>query len=101
VVELTFRAPLWAWRSRPDSWVFLTVPPEVSDAIDDATATLPPRGFGSVRVEVRIGGSTWRTSVFPSSEESAFVLPVKRAVRSAEGLDVGDEAEVGLTVLDG
>ena len=101
MAELTFRAQLWAWRARPDSWVFVTVPEEVSDAIHDATVALPPRGFGSVRVEVRIGGSTWRTSVFPSSEEAAYVLPVKRAVRDREGLDVGDEAEVALTVLDG
>ena len=101
MAEHTFRAPLWAWQARPDSWVFLTVPQGVSDAIEDHTAALPPRGFGSVRVEVRIGGSTWRTSVFPSGEEEAYVLPVKRAVRTAEGLDVGDEAEVALTVLDG
>lgn len=97
----TFTAPLWAWEVRPDSWVFLTVPAEVSDAIDDLVAPLPPRGFGSVRVEVSIGGSTWRTSVFPSTEESAFVLPVKKAVRRAEDLEVGDEARVELTVLDG
>ena len=101
MAEFTFRAQLWAWRARPDSWVFLTLPQDVSDGIDDFTAALPPRGIGSVRVEVRIGGSTWRTRVFPSSEESAFVLPLKRAVRSAEGLDIGDEAVVELTVLDG
>lgn len=98
---LSFTAPLWAWQARPDSWVFVTVPPDQSAAIEDAVAALPPRGFGSVRVEVRVGGSTWRTSVFPSSEEECYVLPVKRAVRRAEDLDVGDDAEVELRVLDG
>lgn len=101
MADLTFTAALWAWQERPDSWVFVTLPPHVADAVADASAALPPRGFGSVRVEVRIGGSTWRTSVFPSSAESTYVLPVKRAVRTAEGLDVGDDAVVGLTVLDG
>lgn len=98
--EHTFRATLWAWEARPDSWVFLTVPPDVSDAIADGVAGRLPRGFGSVRVEVHVGGSTWRTSVFPSTEEEAYVLPVKRPVRRAEGLDVGDTAEVRLRVLD-
>ena len=101
MADLAFTAPLWAWRAREDSWVFVTVPREVSDEIADLVAALPPRGFGSVRVEVRIGGSTWRTSVFPSGEEAAYVLPVKRAIRRAERLEVGDEADVSLTVLDG
>ncbi|QZY28668.1 DUF1905 domain-containing protein [Nocardioides coralli] len=96
----TFTAPLWPWEARPDSWVFLTVPPEVSDEIEDRMVARAPRGFGSVRVEVTIGGSTWRTSVFPSKEEAAYVLPVKKAVRRAEDLEAGDEAEVRLTVLD-
>lgn len=98
---LAFTAPLWAWQAREDSWVFVTLPREVSDEIADLVAPLPPRGFGSVRVDVTLGGSTWRTSVFPSVEEAAYVLPVKRAVRRAEGIEVGDEAEVSLTVLDG
>jgi hypothetical protein len=98
---LIFTAPLWAWRARVDSWVFVTVPREVSEEIEDRVVAMPPRGFGSVRVEVTVGASTWRTSVFPSQEESAYVLPVKRAVRRAEGLDVGDEARVELTVLVG
>lgn len=92
-----FTALLWAWRDRPDSWVFLTVPDEVTDDIV-AAAAAAPRGFGSVRVRVRIGGSTWDTSVFPSREEGGYVLPVKRPVRRAEDLDVGEMACVELTV---
>lgn len=100
MAELSFRSALWAWRARSDSWVFVSVPRPVSEAIEDEVAALPPRGFGSVRVEVTIGGSTWRTSVFPSAEEEGYVLPVKRPVRRAEGLEVGDEADVVLRVLD-
>lgn len=51
----------------------------------------PPRGFGSVRVEATVGGTTWRTSVFPDSRGGSYVLPVKRAVREAEDLDDGDQ----------
>lgn len=97
----TFTARLWAWRARPDSWVFVTLPREVSEAVEDHVAALPPRGFGSVRVEVRLGGSSWRTSVFPSNEEQGYVLPVKAKVRRAEGLEAGDEAELELRILDG
>ena len=32
----------------------------------------------------------WQTSVFPDNESEGFVLPVKKAVRRAEAIDVGD-----------
>ena len=36
-------------------------------------------GFGSVRVEARIGDVVWRTSVFPV-KSGGYFLPVKVAV---------------------
>ncbi|MFB9930322.1 DUF1905 domain-containing protein [Amycolatopsis halotolerans] len=59
----------------------------------------PSRGFGSMRVQVGVGATTWRASVFPDSTRG-YVLPVKRAVREAEKLDPGDVARVTVTVLD-
>lgn len=58
----------------------------------------PPRGFGSVKVEATIGATTWRTSVFPDAVDG-FVLPLKQAVRTAEGFDEGDAVQVVLRVL--
>jgi hypothetical protein len=93
-VRLTFTAPLWRWSSRSDSWWFVTVPPEQSDEL--AELPLPPRGFGSIRVTATLGGTTWSTSVFPSDEQRGYVLPVKRAVRVAEGVSDGDTVTVTL-----
>jgi hypothetical protein len=99
--EHTFRAELWLWDARrADTWTFVTVPGEVTAAIqDEADARGPRAGFGSVRVEVRIGTTTWRTSVFPDSASGCFVLPVKRAVRTANGIEAGDPVDVALRVL--
>ena len=47
-----------------------------------------------------MGGSRWRTSVFPQSKECTYVLPVKRAVREAEGVDIGDTVEIDLEPLE-
>ena len=93
-----FDAELWEWSSSPEgtSWVFVTVPPEETEEIRLRSG--PPRGFGSVRVEVTLGGSTWRTSVFPDKERG-YVLPVKRAVRRAESLEVGDPARLRLELV--
>lgn len=97
-MECAFTAELWIWDARKsDSWTFVTVPTESSD---DLRATSgPPNGFGSIRVEVRIGSSTWRTSVFPDRESGCYVLPVKAAVRRAEGLAAGDSAQVTLRTV--
>ena len=87
------------WVVPNGSWHFVTVPEEASDEIADL-AEGRTGGFGSVRVEVVCGGSTWRTSLFPSKAEAAYVLPVKAAVRRAEGLVAGDEAVLTLTALE-
>ncbi len=95
--EWTFAAELWEWDATETSWVFLTVPADVDEEIRLTSG--PPRGFGSVRVEVTIGGSTWRTSVFPDKARG-FVLPVKKDVRRREGLDIGDVADVALRLAE-
>ncbi|WP_245927617.1 DUF1905 domain-containing protein [Nocardioides silvaticus] len=96
-----FTAPLWRWEAKDEAtsgaWFFVSLPFEVSDEIEVVAA--PGTGFGSVRVEVTIGATTWRTSVFPSTEQKTYVLPVKKAVRAAEGLDEGSAARVTLSLV--
>ena len=93
-----FTAAAYLWAARTDSWVFVNLPEDVADEVEDA-APEPRRGFGAVRVEVSVGGSTWRTSVFPSKHDDTFVLPLKRAVLKAEGIEVGDEVDVALRLV--
>ncbi len=52
-----------------------------------------------MRVRVTVGGTTWSTSLFPDSARGAYVLPVRKPVRAAEGLEVGDVVTVGLEVV--
>jgi hypothetical protein len=99
VTPRAFVAELYLWQERADSWTFVNLPRSLSDEIDEVL-TGPRRGFGSVRVRARVGGTTWETSVFPSKSASTYVLPVKRAVRRAEGVVPGDELEVEIEVLD-
>lgn len=95
-----FEAPLWVWDARrTDTWTFVSLPTDVADEVLDLAGPAA-RGFGSLRVEVTVGGTTWRTSVFPDSKAGTYVLPVKKAVRAAEGLGPGDTAHVLLTLLD-
>jgi hypothetical protein len=93
-----FSAELWRYTGKA-AWYFVTLPHEVADDIDEITGDTR-RGFGSVRVEVTVGSSTWNTSIFPDSTSESFVLPVKKTVRVAEDLDDGALVDVRLTLAD-
>lgn len=99
-MTVDFEARLWVWDARrTDTWTFVSLPTDVADEVLDLAGPVA-RGFGSLRVEVTVGRTTWRTSVFPDSKAGTYVLPVKKAVRTAEGLGPGDTAHVRLTLLD-
>jgi hypothetical protein len=100
----TFTGPLWLWRGKakdgtPTStaWHFVTIDGAVADAI---RAAAPGRSaaWGSVYVDVTIGNTNWKTSVFPSKEVAGYLLPVKASVRKAEKLVEGDTVTLHLTV---
>ncbi|GAA0245502.1 DUF1905 domain-containing protein [Saccharothrix mutabilis subsp. mutabilis] len=97
---IDFDAELWIWDARrDDSWVFVSLPAESSEDVRELVGGAR-RGFGSVRVRVTVGGTSWSTSIFPDSARGCYVLPVKRAVREAESLEVGDVAAVTVELLD-
>jgi hypothetical protein len=92
-----FRSVVWEHSPEdPATWHFITVPAEESEEIRFQAG--PRRGFGAVRVEARVGTTTWRTSLFPD-RDGRLVLPVKKSVRRAEGLEAGSTCEVSLEVL--
>jgi hypothetical protein len=92
-----FDAELWLWDARKsDSWTFLRLPVGASEEIREYSAGAVRAGFGSVRVAVTIGGTSWTTSIFPDSAAGVYVLPIKKAVRTAEKVEHGDVVHVTL-----
>ncbi|HZX07256.1 DUF1905 domain-containing protein [Kribbella sp.] len=92
-----FTAPLWVYPGEA-AWHFITVPEDISDEITDLTEG-HRKGFGSVRVAVTIGNSTWRTSVFPT-KDGTYVLPVKKPIRHTESLAEGTPVQTHLELVD-
>ena len=93
-----FAAPLWRYPGA-DGWHFVSLPPEISTDITDISTGIR-RGFGSVRVAVTVGSTSWRPSNFPDSKTGAYLLPVTKAVRVAERLEVGDQIKAQLEIDD-
>ena len=98
------KTPLWRWQSAtaPAAWYFVTIAGAAADGIRLAAMSgqwLDKRGgFGSARVEAAIGDTIWKTSVFPHRESGGWLLPVRAAVRKAEGLVEGDDVTVRVSL---
>jgi hypothetical protein len=94
---ITATGPLWLWSGGQGSWHFFTVPEE--KCVEIRAHGLAHRvGFGSVKVEARVNGVTWRTSVFPQ-KGGGYILPVKASVRRDAGIAAGDDITVELAIL--
>jgi hypothetical protein len=97
---------LWIWTSAsaPASWHFLTIAGQAADDLH-GTALMrrieggPKRGWGSLKVRATIGDTSWDTSIFPEKDAGGWLLPVKAAVRKAEGLIAGDAVTVTVVLL--
>ncbi len=92
-----FKAEIWLWSVHAGSWHFVTVPKKLSEDIKGFYEG-PKRGFGSIKVKVTIGKSSWSTSIFPDSKRGSYVLPIKASVRKAENIEAGSKVEVNIAL---
>ena len=91
-MDLEFSGEIIHWRG-PAPFHFVTVPDEQSAAIE-AVSSMVTYGWGAIPVKARIGQTDFTTSLFPKGE--LYLVPIKDAVRRAEGLTLGDEVTVQL-----
>jgi hypothetical protein len=94
---ITLTAPLKVWTNDEGRVHFMSLPENMSGEVR-AHALAYRRGFGSVRVEVRLGGIVWRTSLFPV-RAGGYFLPVKVAVCRQAGIAADDDVTVELELL--
>lgn len=89
-------APLWRWMGGESGgdWYFVSIDGDAGEALSahalmDRLERGRRRGFGSVKVRVTIGDTSWLTSAFPL-KASGWSIPIKAAVRRAEDLAEGE-----------
>lgn len=95
-MKYEFSAKLWIYEGN-GAWVFVTLPKPISAEIKELFGN-DRTGFGSIRIEARIGTTSWKTSIFPDKKRASYVLPLKADVRKAAGLKVGDSAKITLEI---
>jgi len=91
---IEFNGEIWFWRC-PAPWFYITVPEEQSRDLKTISGFVT-YGWGMIPVNVRIGKTEWKTSLFP--KDGRYIVPIKASVREAENLAAGDHVTVRLEV---
>lgn len=87
---------IWLYPGKA-GWYFVTIPADVTQDIDFSFSHLK-KGWGSLRVKVTIGETTWMTSIFPDKETKCYLLPVKAEVRKKEKISADQKITLVLEV---
>jgi hypothetical protein len=93
-MNLEFTGRIWFWKG-PAPHHFVTVPDEEAAAIEEVS-TAVTYGWGCIPVSGEVGGTPFTTSLFP--KDGGYIVPLKAAVRRAEGLGEGDTVTIRLNV---
>lgn len=93
-MDLEFTGPVFHWRG-PAPYYFVTVPGDEAEQLRDAAAMVS-YGWGMIPVTVLIGETEWTTSLWP--RDGSYVVPLKDAIRKAEGIGEDDVVSIRLTV---
>lgn len=96
-MKYAFEGVVRLWPAN-EKFFLLPLPKEISAEIFEVSDGLTA-GFGSLKVEARIGSTVWRTSIFPDSATKTFELPLKAEVRKRNGLAVGSVALCEIELL--
>lgn len=78
-------------------WCFVGVPKKESEKIKNGYKN--KKGFGSVPVNVTIGKTKWKTSIFPDKRSGTYLLPLKSEVRKKESIFVDDIVSLILEII--
>lgn len=92
-MQLTLSGEVFHWRGpAPHHWV--AVPDEDSDEL--AARPELSYGWGCIPAVVSVGRTRFETSLMP--KDGRYLVPIKVAVRRAEGIELGDTIAVSVRI---
>ena len=93
-MEFSFSATVWEWRG-PAPYHFVSVPPDVAIEIKELASAVT-YGWGMIPVSGKIGTTTFDTSLW--AKNGTYAVPLKDAVRKAEGISLNDLVSIELAL---
>lgn len=96
--KFIFESAMWLYPGEAANWHFISLPKNYAADIKKSFGA-KARGWGSFRVEAKIGKTKWNTSIFPDKKSGTYLLPIKSIVRKAENLFTGEKISIMLNIL--
>ena len=93
-MHVEFVGEIVYWRG-PSPYFFVALPDDDARALKAISAHVT-YGWGVIPATVRIGETRFTTSLFP--KDGGYLIPIRDAVRKAEGLELGDATPLEVTV---
>ncbi len=93
-MEFSFSATVWEWRG-PAPYHVVSVPPDVAIEIKELASAVT-YGWGMIPVSGKIGATTFDTSLW--AKNGTYAVPLKDAVRNAEGISLNDLVSIELSL---
>ena len=93
-MNIEFSGTIWFWKG-PAPWYFVTVPAQQCRDLQAISGHVT-YGWGMIPVNVRIGKTEWKTSLWPKDDR--YIVPIKASVRKVEYLEEGDTVTIRLEV---
>ena len=94
VMRMSVTGSVFEWRG-PSPYHFVALSPEQAADLDEIARSVT-YGWGMIPVTGRIGGTTFETSLW--RKEGTYYVPLKDAVRRAEGIAIGTMVTVALSL---
>lgn len=95
MLQLTFTGEVVEWRG-PAPHHFVALPPEEAAEVAEVAAAVT-YGWGCIPVTVAVGATRTTTSLFP--RDGGYLVPLKVALRRAEGVALGDVVTVTVEIV--
>ena len=93
-MNINFKGEIFYWRG-PAPFLFVAVPEQPSQEIK-AISAIVTYGWGVIPVQVKIGKTEWKTSLFP--KDGRYLVPIKMIVQKSENLKVGDTVSIQIEI---
>lgn len=93
-MEFSFSNTVWEWRG-PAPYHFVSVPLGIANEIKQLASAVT-YGWGMIPVSGKIGATSFSTSLW--AKNGTYAVPLKDAVRKAEGISIGDMVSVKLAL---
>lgn len=93
--NFSIESEVWRWPGI-GGWHFVYVDRKLNSLI---RANGRIYGSGFIKIEARVGQTSWQTALFPYKKEDCFLISIKNNVRKKEGVQAGDVVTVKFKLL--